>query len=111
MQHFKTLSKKDFKFLTDLETLLNTRRDTMPSSSYTTAMFKKGLDKIAQKVGEEAVEMVIAAKNDSDKEFAEEAADLLFHMLLLLAEKQIPLHEIVKVLRKRHEQGDHKHIS
>lgn len=110
MQDIKKLTKKDFKFLQELEELIYERKDTMPTGSYTTSMFEKGLDKIAQKVGEEAVETVIAAKNDNDKETTAESADLLFHLMLLLAEKQIPLHEVIKVLRKRHNKGNHKHI-
>ena len=82
----------------------------MPKGSYTTTMFNKGLDKIAQKVGEEAVETVIASKNKGNKETIEEASDLLFHLMLLLASKEIPLHKVVKTLRKRHEKGTHKHI-
>ncbi len=110
MQDYKKLTKTDFKFLQELENLLYERKDTMPAGSYTTSMFKKGLDKIAQKVGEEAVETVIASKNDNDKETIAESADLLFHLMLLLAEKQIPLHDVVKTLRKRHNKGNHKHI-
>jgi phosphoribosyl-ATP pyrophosphohydrolase/phosphoribosyl-AMP cyclohydrolase len=82
----------------------------MPSGSYTTSMYKKGIDKIAQKVGEEAVETVIASKNKKNKETINEAADLIFHLMLLLAEKEIPLHKVIKKLRKRHDNGSHKHI-
>ncbi len=110
MSGFKKISKKDHAFLKDLEWLLHTRKDNMPSGSYTTTMFKKGVDKIAQKMGEEAVEMVIASKNESDKEFREEAADLFFHYLMLLVEKDIPLHDIIKILKKRYNKGNHKHI-
>ncbi len=106
----KPLSKKDLQFIRDLEDLLYDRKDEMPRGSYTTTMYKKGLDKIAQKVGEEAVETVIAAKNRGQKETVEEAADLLFHLMLLLAEKNIPLKKVVKTLRKRHDKGNHKHI-
>lgn len=106
----KSLTKKDLKFLAELEDLLYERKEEMPKGSYTTHMFKKGLDKIAQKVGEEAVETVIASKNTKDKETIGEAADLLFHLMLLLAEKDIPLHYIMKELRKRHAKGNHKHI-
>src|SRR5690554_2705747 len=110
MQDIKKLTKKDFKFLQELEELLYERKNTMPSGSYTTSMFEKGLDKIAQKVGEEAVETVIASKNDDDKETIAESADLVFHLMLLLADKQIPFHEVINVLRKRHDKGNHKHI-
>jgi phosphoribosyl-ATP pyrophosphohydrolase/phosphoribosyl-AMP cyclohydrolase len=110
MVDIKTLTKKDYKFLIELEELLYERKDEMPDGSYTSKMFKKGIDKIAQKVGEEAVETVIASKNSGDKETINEAADLLFHLMLLLAEKEIPLHKVVKTLRKRHDKGSHKHI-
>lgn len=106
----KTLTKKDYEFLIELEELLYERKEDMPKGSYTTSMYKKGLDKIAQKVGEEAVETVIASKNSGDKETIAEAADLVFHLMLLLAEKEIPLHKVVKLLRKRHSKGNHKHI-
>ncbi|MEQ9264481.1 MAG: phosphoribosyl-ATP diphosphatase [Balneolaceae bacterium] len=109
----KPLTDLDLVFLRELEDLLYDRKDQMPRGSYTTTMFKKGLDKIAQKVGEEAVETVIASKNKGSKgkkETIEEASDLLFHLMLLLAQKNIPMHKVVKTLRKRHDKGNHKHI-
>lgn len=106
----KSLTQKDLEFLAELEELLYDRKENMPSGSYTTLMYSKGLDKIAQKVGEEAVETVIASKNSSKKQFIGEAADLIFHLMLLLAEKDIPMHKVVKVLKKRHNKGNHKHI-
>ncbi len=106
----KQLTEKDLAFIIELEDLLYDRKNEMPKGSYTTSMFKKGVDKIAQKVGEEAVETVIASKNKGKKETIAEAADLLFHLMLLLAEKEIPLHKVVKTLRKRHDKGNHKHI-
>lgn len=110
MADIKTINEKDREFLQELETLLYERKAEMPKGSYTTSMFKKGLDKIAQKVGEEAVETVIAAKNEDEKETINEAADLIFHLMLLLAEKEIPLHKVIKKLRKRHSKGTHKHL-
>ena len=83
----KELTNKDLVFLRELEALIYERKNKMPKGSYTTLMFKKGLDKIAQKVGEEAVETVIASKNKGSKETIEEASDLLFHLMLLLAKK------------------------
>ena len=106
----KQLTDNDYNFLKELEDLLYERKADMPTGSYTTSMYKKGLDKIAQKVGEEAVETVIASKNKGKKETIAEAADLLFHLMLLLAEKEIPLHKVIKLLRKRHARGNHKHI-
>lgn len=110
MADIKTITQKDFDFLIELEELLYDRKAEMPEGSYTTSMYQKGLDKIAQKVGEEAVETVIASKNKKDKETVGEAADLIFHLMLLLAEKDIPLHKVIKRLRKRHSKGSHKHI-
>ncbi|MEX0724407.1 MAG: phosphoribosyl-ATP diphosphatase [Gracilimonas sp.] len=110
MADIKTLTQKDYDFLIELEELIYDRKEEMPDGSYTTSMFKKGIDKIAQKVGEEAVETVIASKNSKDKETINEAADLIFHLMLLLAEKEIPLHKVIKKLRKRHSKGTHKHI-
>ena len=92
----------DLEFLSQLEVLLMKRKSTLPRNSYTSTMFRKGLDKIAQKVGEEAVETVIASKNTDEKEMVNETADLLFHTLLLLVEKGIPLHTIVDALQERH---------
>lgn len=106
----KSLTNKDLEFIKELENLLYQRKEEMPKGSYTTSMYKKGLDKIAQKVGEEAVETVIASKNKRDKETINEAADLLFHLMLLLAEKEIPMHKVIKELRRRHDKGNHKHI-
>lgn len=89
-------------FLGHLEAFLQERKRTMPEGSYTSKMFDKGLDKIAQKVGEEAVETVIAAKNDDEKEFVYEASDLLFHLILLMVQKEIPLQRLIEELRRRH---------
>jgi phosphoribosyl-AMP cyclohydrolase / phosphoribosyl-ATP pyrophosphohydrolase len=89
-------------FLAYLESFLQERKRTMPEGSYTSKMFAKGLDKIAQKVGEEAVETVIAAKNSDEKEFIYEASDLLFHLTLLLVEKNIPFESLIEELRSRH---------
>lgn len=105
MADIKTITEKDFEFLIELEELIYGRKNELPEGSYTTSMFKKGIDKIAQKVGEEAVETVIASKNDDDSETINEAADLIFHLMLLLAEKEIPLHRVIQTLRKRHEKG------
>jgi len=91
-----------FDFLSQLESLLNDRKRTLPEGSYTSKMFQKGLDKITQKVGEEAVETVIASKNDDRKEFVYESADLIFHLLLLLVEKDVPLRDIINELEQRH---------
>jgi len=90
------------RFIQILEKLLVERKQTLPEDSYTSKMFQKGLDKVAQKVGEEAVETVIASKNDNEEEMLNETADLLFHTLLLLVEKEIPLQKVVDTLKERH---------
>ena len=72
-------------------------------SSYTVSLFQRGINKIAQKVGEEAVELVIEAKDSNDELFKNEAADLIFHLLVLLEEKEIPLEDVIKVLEERHQ--------
>ncbi|MDZ7694685.1 MAG: phosphoribosyl-ATP diphosphatase [Balneolaceae bacterium] len=82
----------------------------MPENSYTTYLFNKGIDKMAQKVGEEAVETVIEAKNSKKKEFVGEVADLLFHLMVLMVEKGVSLKKVVKKLKKRHNKGNHKHL-
>lgn len=98
---FDTLGSPD-SFLPFLEKLLQTRKETLPEGSYTSKMFIKGLDKIAQKVGEEAVETVIAAKNPDNSEFIYEASDLLFHLMMLLVEKNVPFESLLMELKSRH---------
>ncbi|MDA1353691.1 MAG: phosphoribosyl-ATP diphosphatase [bacterium] len=90
------------EFLSELEQLLNERKSTLPEGSYTSTMFQKGLDSILQKVVEEAGEVVIAAKNTDEHEFKGEAADLLFHFLLMLVKKGVPLSDVIAVLEERH---------
>jgi phosphoribosyl-AMP cyclohydrolase / phosphoribosyl-ATP pyrophosphohydrolase len=91
-------------FLSELESIIADRRLNPLDGSYVSKLFAKGLNKIAQKVGEEAVETVIAAKDDDLESFKNEAADLLFHYLVLLNTKGTNLGEVVKVLRKRRKQ-------
>jgi phosphoribosyl-AMP cyclohydrolase / phosphoribosyl-ATP pyrophosphohydrolase len=91
-------------FLMFLEKIIQTRKaeDPSVSKSYTNSLFQKGINKIAQKVGEEAVELVIEAKDDNKELFLGEAADLLFHYLVLLAAKDFTLDDVLTVLKKRH---------
>ena len=89
-------------FLDTLEGVIKQRKDNPDSSSYTSGLFRKGINKIAQKVGEEAVEVVIEAKDDNDDLFKNEAADLLFHYLILLQDKGLKLSDIEEVLKQRH---------
>lgn len=91
-----------FGFLSELETVIKNRREAGNSEkSYVASLFEKGINKIAQKVGEEAIEVVIEAKDDNDDLFTNESADLLFHYLILLQAKGFTLKDIVKVLEER----------
>lgn len=89
-------------FLFYLEDIIKKRKQASPDESYVAKMFAKGLNKIAQKVGEEAVELVIEAKDNNKELFLGEAADLLFHYLLLLNAKGYELEDVVDVLKQRH---------
>ncbi len=89
-------------FLTELETIIRDRKNNPTDKSYTASLFVKGINKIAQKVGEEAVEVVIEAKDNNDDLFKGEAADLLFHYLILLQAKNFTLSDIIHVLKSRH---------
>jgi phosphoribosyl-AMP cyclohydrolase / phosphoribosyl-ATP pyrophosphohydrolase len=88
-------------YLFELEKVIKLRRLEPSENSYTAKLFAKGINKIAQKVGEEAVELVIEAKDENDELFKNEAADLLYHLLVLLAAKNIDLQEVIEVLRDR----------
>ena len=95
---------QDYGFLTKLEGIITERRESADSkASYVASLFEKGVNKIAQKVGEEAVETVIEAKDDNDELFLNESADLLFHYLILLQAKGFDLHDVVSVLKSRHQ--------
>jgi len=89
-------------FLFQLEKLIAQRQQEMPEGSYTTYLFEKGVDKILKKVGEEAAEVIIAAKNRDYSELTWESADLLFHLMVLLKEQNVPLTDVISVLKERH---------
>ena len=89
-------------FLFQLEQIIAERKNTPSDKSYTSSLFAKGINKIAQKVGEEAVELVIEAKDNNDVLFKDEAADLLFHYLVLLQAKGFTLKDVIAVLQNRH---------
>ncbi len=96
-------NNQDFGFLTTLENIIASRQENQEDEkSYVASLFRKGINKIAQKVGEEAVETVIEAKDANDDLFLNESADLLFHLLILLKAKGFQLGDIVKVLESRH---------
>ena len=96
-------NKASFGFLSELEQIIQHRKENQEDeNSYVASLFRKGINKIAQKVGEEAVETVIEAKDTNDELFLNEAADLLFHYLILLKAKNFSLNDIVEILKKRH---------
>ncbi len=96
-------NKQDYGFLSQLEEVISSRKNDMENQkSYVASLFRKGINKIAQKVGEEAVETVIEAKDSNDELFLNESADLLFHYLILLQAKGFRLEDIIKTLKDRH---------
>ena len=90
-----------YDFINTLEDIILDRKINSSDSSYVSSLFKKGINKIAQKVGEEAVEMVIEAKDNNDDLFLNESADLLFHYLILLQQKGYKMKDVVNVLKGR----------
>jgi phosphoribosyl-ATP pyrophosphohydrolase/phosphoribosyl-AMP cyclohydrolase len=89
-------------FIEQLENIIEDRKNNPTQKSYTSSLFENGINKIAQKVGEEAIELVIEAKDDNAALFKNEAADLLFHYLILLQAKGFKLADVVKILKERH---------
>ena len=95
-------NNQEYGFISKLENTIKVRRQNADSEkSYVASLFKLGINKIAQKVGEEAIEVVIEAKDDNDNLFLDESADLLFHYLILLQAKGFQLNDVVDVLKKR----------
>lgn len=94
-------SLSDFSVMLELEKTIRERERDMPEGAYTTYLFDKGVDKILKKVGEEAAEVIIAAKNRDPEELKWEAADLLYHLMVLLQEQKLPLKNVLEVLNKR----------
>jgi phosphoribosyl-AMP cyclohydrolase / phosphoribosyl-ATP pyrophosphohydrolase len=90
-------------FIYKLEQVINQRIDSDVTDSYTNKLYKKGINKVAQKVGEEAVELIIEAKDNNIELFRNEAADLFYHLLILLKAKSVNMLSIEEVLKKRHE--------
>lgn len=91
----------DFAVMLELEKTIREREREMPEGAYTTYLFEKGVDKILKKVGEEAAEVIIAAKNRDPEELKWEAADLLYHLMVLLQEQKLPLKNVLEVLNER----------
>lgn len=99
---FNEANQLDLSFLLELEQLIAERKKNPVEGSYTVKLFNGGIKKIAQKVGEEATEVVIDAVDGNNERLKEETADLLYHLLVLLAEREIGLSEVVDILSKRH---------
>ncbi len=96
-------------FLSSLQDFIEKRHDEMPEGSYTTSLFKDGLNRIAQKVGEEALETVIEAVNGTDDRLVYEASDMFYHLIVLLTAKGLRIERVAEELRERHLPGWHKH--
>jgi len=99
---FKEEQYPDITFLNQLYHLIQSRKKIMPEHSYTTKLFLEGDDRIIQKVGEEAIEVVIAAKNKDKNDLINETSDLIYHLFVLLVQKGIPLTDIADNLHERH---------
>ena len=93
---------EDIMFLKYLQNFIERRRQEMPEGSYTTTLFQKGVNRMAQKVGEEAVETVIEATNGTEDGFIYEASDLVYHLIVLLTSKGLRLEDLARELKKRH---------
>lgn len=96
-------------FLSFIQDFIEKRYKEMPEGSYTTSLFKEGLNRMAQKVGEEALEMVIEAVNGTDDRLIYEGSDMLYHLIVLLTSKELRIEDLAKELQTRHDPNWHKH--
>ncbi|MBO4592878.1 MAG: bifunctional phosphoribosyl-AMP cyclohydrolase/phosphoribosyl-ATP diphosphatase HisIE [Bacteroidaceae bacterium] len=96
-------------FLSELQDFIQKRHEEMPEGSYTTSLFKDGINRMAQKVGEEALEAVIEACNGTNERLVYEGSDLLYHLIVLLTAKGLRIEDLVKELQERHNPGWKKH--
>lgn len=101
---FGETNSEDVLFLKYLQTFIETRRQEMPEGSYTTSLFTKGVNRMAQKVGEEAVETVIEATNGTEEGFIYEASDMIYHLIVLLTSKGLRIEDLARELKKRHKE-------
>ena len=101
--------KNPLLFLSEVEDCIEKRYQEMPEGSYTTSLFKDGLNRMAQKVGEEALELVIEACNGTDERLVYEGSDMLYHLIVLLTSKGLRIEDLAKELQERHNPGWHKH--
>lgn len=102
-------NEQDIMFLKELQDFIDRRHQEMPEKSYTTSLFKSGVNKMAQKVGEEAVETVIEACNGTDERLIYEGADLLYHLIVLLTYKGYRIEDLARELKERHSENWKKH--
>lgn len=102
-------NEQDVMFLKELQDFIDKRHAEMPEQSYTTSLFKSGVNKMAQKVGEEAVETVIEACNGTDERLIYEGADLLYHLIVLLTSKGYRIEDLARELKERHSETWKKH--
>lgn len=101
--------KNPVLFLTELQDFINKRHEEMPENSYTTSLFKDGTERMAQKVGEEALEAVIEAVKGDNKRLIYESSDMLYHLIVLLTSKGLRIEQVISELAERHQPGWHKH--
>lgn len=101
--------KNPVLFLTELQDFINKRHEEMPENSYTTSLFKDGTERMAQKVGEEALEAVIEAVKGDNKRLIYESSDVLYHLIVLLTSKGLRIEQVISELAERHQPGWHKH--
>lgn len=101
----QTNEENNLEILAQLEKVIASRDESRPEGSYTTYLFNEGVDKILKKVGEEASEVIIAAKNRSEDELKWEVADLIYHLFVLMREQQLPFEKVLQVLQQRHLEG------
>ncbi len=105
----ETNEKNPLLFLTELQDFINKRHEEMPEGSYTTSLFKDGLNRMAQKVGEEALELVIEATNGTNDRLIYEGSDMLYHLIVLLTSKGLRIEDMAAELAERHQPGWKKH--
>ena len=101
--------KNPLLFLTYLQDFINRRHEEMPEGSYTTSLFKDGLNRMAQKVGEEALEAVIEACNGTNERLVYEGSDMIYHLIVLLTSKGLRIEDLARELQVRHDPNWHKH--
>ena len=95
---------EDLSFLSYLQDFIEKRKKELPEGSYTTTLFRKGVNKISQKVGEEAVETIIEATNGTQDQFIYESSDLVYHLIVLLTQKGVRIEDLARELKARHKE-------